>query len=157
MSNLENQEAQKEVSSNQIGYVERFDAERGEWTEKIRGIASRFRSIDNMIDVQVDLYSERQVATDYIHELTVLFSKLKKLYLAEWKKAYDALSLNEDLRYNEREKNKFADEKAAASKLKMEILQNHIDYFRETVKTIDNMIFGVKHRLEIEDFKRGNK
>ena len=110
-----------------------------------------------MIDVQVDLYSERQVATDYIHELTVLFSKLKKLYLAEWKKAYDALSLNEDLRYNEREKNKFADEKSAASKLKMEILQNHIDYFRETVKTIDSMTFGVKHRIEIEDFKRGNR
>ena len=110
-----------------------------------------------MVEVQVELYSERQVATDYIHELTVLFSKLKKLYLTEWKKAYDALSMNEDLRYNEREKTKFADEKAAGSKLKMEILQNHIDYFRETVKTIDNMIFGVKHRLDIEDFKRGNK
>lgn len=155
MSNSEN--LPKEDSSNQIGYVERFEKERSDWTEKVRTIASKFRSIDNMVEVQVELYSERQVATDYIHELTVLFSKLKKLYLSEWKKAYDALSMNEDLRYNEREKNKFADEKAAGSKLKMEILQNHIDYFRETVKTIDNMIFGVKHRLDIEDFKRGNK
>jgi len=155
MSNSEN--LPKEDSSNQIGYVERFEKERSDWTEKVRTIASKFRSIDNMVEVQVELYSERQVATDYIHELTVLFSKLKKLYLTEWKKAYDALSMNEDLRYNEREKTKFSDEKAAGSKLKMEILQNHIDYFRETVKTIDNMIFGVKHRLDIEDFKRGNK
>lgn len=155
MSNSEN--LPKEDSSNQIGYVERFEKERADWTEKVRTIASKFRSIDNMVEVQVELYSERQVATDYIHELTVLFSKLKKLYLSEWKKAYDALSMNEDLRYNEREKTKFSDEKAAGSKLKMEILQNHIDYFRETVKTIDNMIFGVKHRLDIEDFKRGNK
>jgi hypothetical protein len=154
MSNSENQ---KEGSSEQISYVERFDKERAEWTEKISSIASRFKMIDNMVDVQVDLYSERQVATDYIHELTVLFSKLKKVYLTEWKKNYEALGLNEDFRYNEREKTKFADEKTSSSKLKMEILQNHIDFFRETVKTIDNMIFGVKHRLEIEDFRRGNK
>lgn len=154
---MQNTETIKEVSSKEVGYVERFENERALWTEKVKEIASKFKEIDNMIDVQVELYSERQVATDYIHELTVLFSKLKKVYQTEWKKAYEGLSFNEDLRYNDREKNKFADEKTAGSKLKMEILQNHIDYFRETVKTIDSMIFGVKHRLEIEDFKRGNK
>jgi hypothetical protein len=84
-------------------------------------------------------------------------SKLKKFYLSEWKKAYDALSMNEDFRYNEREKNKMAEEKTSASKLKLDILQTHIDFFKDSIKTIDNMIFGVKHRLEIEDFKRGNK
>ena len=157
MSNLENQEAQKMGSSNQIGYVERFDSERGEWTEKIRGIAARFRSIDNMIDVQVDLYSKRQQAVEYMHQLMVLQSRLKKNWIAEYQKAYDSLLINQDYRYSEKEKQRIAEEKTSVQKLKLDILQSHVDFFRETTRTIDNMIFGVKHRLEVEDFRRGNK
>jgi hypothetical protein len=58
---------------------------------------------------------------------------------------------------SEKERQRFAEEKTSNAKLKLDILQSHVDFFRETVKTIDNMIFGVKHRLEIEDFRRGNK
>ena len=155
MSNLESN--QKEVSSDKISYVDRFALERKEWTELIKSIACRFKLIENLIDVQVDLYSQRQIATDYIQELNILNSKLKKIHLTEWKKAYEALGTNEDFRYNDREKTKMADEKTSATKLKLEIVQSHIDFFRETVKGIDSMIFGVKHRLEIEDFRRGNK
>jgi len=153
MSNLENQQE----DSSKLNYIERFEKERTDWTNTIKDIAKRFKNIEDLVDVQVDLYSERQRALEYMHELQVLSSKLKKFYLSEWKKAYDALSMNEDFRYNEREKNKMAEEKTSASKLKLDILQTHIDFFKDSIKTIDNMIFGVKHRLEIEDFKRGNK
>jgi len=144
-------------SEERVGYVERFASERTEWTTKIKDIAKRFKNVEDLVDVQVDLYSQRQVAVDYMQELTVLQSRLKKTHLTEWKKAYEKLTLNEDYRYNEKEKNRMADEMTSVSKLKIEILQNHIDFFRESVRTIDNMIFGVKHRLEIEDFRRGNK
>jgi hypothetical protein len=87
----------------------------------------------------------------------VLQSRLKKSWLAEYKKAYDSLLIDQDYRYSEKERQRFAEEKTSASKLKLDILQTHVDFFRETIKTIDNMIFGVKHRLEIEDFRRGNK
>jgi hypothetical protein len=155
MSNLEN--PPKVASSEQVSYVERFESERAEWTERVRGIASRFKNVEDLIDVQVDLYSERQRGAEYMHELQVLQSKLKKAHLTEWKKAYESLTMSEDFRYNEKEKTRMADEKTSGHKLKIDILQTHIDFFRETVKTIDNMIFGVKHRLEIEDFRRGNK
>jgi hypothetical protein len=92
-----------------------------------------------------------------MHQLMVLQSRLKKTWIAEYKKAYDALIMDQDYRYSEKERQRIAEEKTSNSKLKLDILQSHVDFFRETVKTIDNMIFGVKHRLEIEDFKRGNK
>ena len=154
MSNLENQQT---VSSEQVGYVERFESERNEWTERVRGIASRFKNVEDLVDVQVDLYSERQRAAEYMHQLMVLQSRLKKTWIAEFKKVYDSLLVNEDYRYSEKEKQRIAEEKTYPSKMKLEILQSHVDFFRETIKTIDNMLFGVKHRLEIEDFKRGNK
>jgi len=36
-----------------------------------------------------------------------------------------------------------------------EYLQNHLEYFRETVKTIDTMCFGIKHRISLEEYRRG--
>ena len=152
---IENQNAQ--ASSDQISYVERFESERTEWTSEIRAISARFKNIDEMMDVQVDLYSKRQQGVEYMHQLMVLQSRLKKTWLAEYKKAYDALIMDQDYRYSEKERQRIAEEKTSNSKLKLDILQTHVDFFRETIKTIDNMIFGVKHRLEIEDFKRGNK
>ncbi len=109
-----------------------------------------------MAEVQVSLYSERQIAVEYVQKLNVLQSKMKKQWLTIWQKHYSSLE-NMDQRHTEKEKTRFADEKTSEMKMKMEILQTHVDFFRETVKTIDNMIFGVKQRLEIEDFKRGNK
>jgi hypothetical protein len=155
MSNSENQQA--DSSEKQVGYVERFETERNEWTEKVRGIAARFRNVEDLVDVQVDLYSERQRGAEYMHELMVLQSKLKKAWVAEYQKVYNALVVDQDYRYSEKERQRIAEEKTSGAKLKLEILQSHVDFFRETVKTIDNMIFGVKHRLEIEDFRRGNK
>ena len=152
MSEIENQN-----SSEKKGFIEQFESERQEWTSLIKNIASRFKIIENMAEVQVDLYSQRQLAVDYMQQLSVLQSRLKKNYESEWKKAYDDLALNQDFRYNERERAKFATERTSTSKLKIDILQVHIEYFRETIRTLDNMIFGVKHRIEIEDFKRGNK
>lgn len=146
-----------EASSEKKGFIEQFEAERLQWTSDVRGIASRFKIVENMAEVQVDLYSTRQQAVDYMQQLSVLQSRLKKNYESDWKKAYDDLALNQDFRYNERERAKFASERTSTSKLKIDILQSHIEFFRETIKTIDNMIFGVKHRIEIEDFKRGNK
>lgn len=138
-------------------FVDRFERERKEWTDKVKGISVRFRSVDDLVDVQVDLYSQRQVAVDYQHQLQVLHSKLKKKLATEFKVAYDKLKKSEDFRYSEREMAKFAEEMSGETRNKVEILQTHIDFFRETIRTIDNMIFGVKHRLEIEDFRRGNK
>jgi hypothetical protein len=145
------------VSSEQVSYVERFEQERNEWTTRVKEIASRFKNVEDLVDVQVDLYSERQRAAEYMHQLMVLQSKLKKAWVAEYQKVYNNLLLDQDYRYSEKEKQRIAEEKTSSAKLKLDILQTHVDFFRETTKTIDNMIFGVKHRLEIEDFKRGNK
>ncbi len=148
---------QKEISSEQVSYVERFEQERTEWTSDVKNIAFRFKIVEDLIDVQVDLYSKRQQAVEYMHQLMVLQSRLKKTYIAEYKKVYDSLMLDQDFRYSEKERQRISEEKTSTPKLKLEILQSHVDFFRETVKTIDNMIFGIKQRLEIEDFKRGNK
>lgn len=156
MSTQEKQMTNQEASSEKESFSDRFETEKQEWTVRIGDIASRFKNIEGLAEVQVDLYSQRQLATEYIHQMMVKQSQLKKFWLVEWKKVYDKFE-NSDVRYGEKERTKFADEATSKIKFKMEMIAHHIDFFRETVKTIDNMIFGVKHRVDIEDFKRGNR
>jgi hypothetical protein len=36
-----------------------------------------------------------------------------------------------------------------------EILQNHLDFMRETLRSIDTICYGVKHRIALEEYRRG--
>jgi hypothetical protein len=36
-----------------------------------------------------------------------------------------------------------------------ELLLNHLEFMRETIKTIDTISFGIKHRIQLEEYKRG--
>lgn len=156
MSNSEEIAPQDQASSDKT-FTEKFTEERAEWTKTIGEISNRFRVVENLAEVQIDLYSKRQIAIEYQYKLIGIHSKLKKLLIIEWKKAYENAGHNEDIRYSEKEKTKFAEAATVELKFKSESLSNQIDFFRDTVKTIDNMIFGVKHRIEIENFKAGMK
>jgi hypothetical protein len=137
---------------------DRFSRERNEWSIIVKEIASRFKgNVEELHEVQVDLYSKRQEALEYKNQLTVTFSKLKKKYNEEWSKVYNDLTFDSDYRYNEKEKAREADTKVGELKLRLEALQSHVEFFKDTMGTIDNMIFGVKHRIEIEDYRRGIK
>jgi len=153
---VEPQEKAKD-SSESTDYIERFSRERTAWSDDIVNIGRRFRDVDNLAEVQVDLYSKRQQALEYQYKLISIHSKLKTTYTAQWKRAFDEAGKNEDLRYSEKEKSKVADAMTSNLRFKVESVQNQIDFFRETIKGIDNMNFGVKHRIEIENFKAGLK
>lgn len=144
----------KEASSEKKSIVQQFEEERAQWKHDIESISKRFRKIEDMVEVQVDLYSSRQVATEYVYQLITTQSKLKKMHGAEWKKWYDHYTLNEDHRPSEKEKAKLIDDKISNIKLNLDVIQSHIEYMRETVRTIDQMIFGIKSRNEIEAFRR---
>jgi hypothetical protein len=138
-------------------FTESFGDERTSWSNEVRDISRRFRDVDNLAEVQVDLYSKRQEAVEYLYKLMGIFTKLKKIHTVEYKKAYDEAGRNEDIRFSEKEKTRAAETVTVNIKFKMDSVTNHIDFFRETIKTIDNMIFGVKHRIEVENFKSGMK
>jgi hypothetical protein len=136
---------------------EKFTEERIKWTGIIKDMSSRFKAVENLAEVQIDLYSNRQIAIEYLYKLIGIRSKLKKIITAEWKKAFEAAARNEDLRYSEKERGKLADAAVIEHTYNAEELSSQVDFFRETVKTIDSMTFGVKHRIEIENFKIGMK
>jgi hypothetical protein len=160
MSNIpqaQQQETNEENSSEKKDFTEKFSDERRSWSDVVITIGKRFREVENLAEVQVDLYSRRQEAIEYQYKLIGIHSKLKHMLSAQWKRAFDEAGRNEDLRYSDKDKSKVADAATANIRYKVESVNSQIEFFRETVKSIDTMTFGVKHRIEIENFKAGMK
>jgi hypothetical protein len=131
-----------------------FSDERLEWKTLVVSLAKGLRDIKQVASTQVELYSQRQVALErkhhYLSLLPKLDSKLRKLKgerLHYYTNQYDRLLKKE-------EKEIMLELDTSAIKENLEILQSQIDYFTETIKSLDNQIFGIRHRLDLENYMR---
>jgi hypothetical protein len=57
---------------------------------------------------------------------------------------------NNHILYKHGEKNVVIDGKTSDIKELMEIFENQINFYSESIKTVDGVLFGIKSRVEIE-------
>ena len=131
---------------------ERFIEERGKWKDKVVDMARRMKSMSELAELQVDLYTYRQEAIEYYYNLNLAVIKLEKKYSKLKRRLVEELN-DKDVRYGKTDMNVIVDGAAADHTHHIEIVKSQASYLHETVKTIDNMIFGIKHRIEIENFR----
>ncbi len=144
-----------ETSSKNEGLYTRFAKEREKWTETVQSLSERIRNIYDVAEMLTDLYSQRQIAGDYIHELVALSAKINRVYRERKKERFLHYTQNYDLRLDKDPKMLFIDVDLADLVERREILQNHLDYMRETLRSIDTICFGVKYRISLEEYRRG--
>lgn len=154
MEKQETTETNQVSSSNEPIYT-RFAKERDEWSQRIQDMSERLRDIYKLSDLLTDLYSYRQIALEYTHTLMSHLSKLNATYRVKKVERFDYYSRGYDLRLDKDPKNDHINADLNLLVERRELLQNHLDYFRSTVGTIDSMCFGVKHRMALEEFRRG--
>jgi hypothetical protein len=153
---MENQgTTETQVSSNNEPIYTRFAKERDEWSLKVQDMAERLKDIYKLSDLLTDLYSYRQIALEYTHTLMSHLSKLNATFRVKKVERYDYYSRGYDLRLDKDPKNDHINADLNLIVERRELLQNHLDYFRSTVGTIDSMCFGIKHRMALEEYKRG--
>lgn len=141
-------------SSNDVIFT-RFKRERDEWTQKIQDMSTRMKSIYELADLQTDLYSQRQVAVDYTHTLMTHLTKINRVFRERKTERWEHYTRNYDLRMDKDPKELHIYVDIADVVERKDYLQNHLEYFRETIRTIDTMCYGIKHRLSLEEYKRG--
>jgi hypothetical protein len=144
-----------ETYSKNNSLYERFAKEREAWTLRVRSLSERLQYIGDTAELLTDLYSQRQIVGDYVHELVSHSSKLNRVFRERKKERFIHYTQNYDLRLDKDPKMLFIDVDLADLVERREILQNHIDYMRETLRSIDTICYGVKHRIALEEYKRG--
>jgi hypothetical protein len=135
---------------------DRFSRERALWGSKIKAMSSKLSKTIMVAELMTEIYTERQMALEYYHYIISLLIKVNKAYNKSYSEKYKFYSYQAQERFpNETAKNMRIMAELADLKEKREILDNHSKFMDGTVKTVDNIIFGMKTRVDVEQIARG--
>lgn len=139
-----------------LSLADKFDKERLEYSNKVKQITSKLKNVFEISELMTTIYTERQIAVEYYHYLISLLIKLNKVFKSKWSERWEYYTYKSQVRFpNEAEKkNKIiSDLKDLVEK--RELIENHSKFIDNTIKTLDNIIYGIKSRVEIEQISRG--
>lgn len=130
--------------------TEKFADRRGEVSREIYANIERLSNLKTLKEAQVNMLSLRQRLLEDNHTLLEHITILRKRLREEKSGEMENLSRNLQIRYQANEKNVVIDGRTANTKEYLDIFENQSAFFNDSIKTIDNVIFGIKTRLDIE-------
>jgi hypothetical protein len=136
--------------------AEKFARERLEWSEKITVMSAKMKNVMAVAELMTTLYTERQLAVEYYHYLISMLIPMNRKYNAAYAERFDYYTTKVQVRYpNEATKHNRIQVDLADMIEKRAMVDNHTKFIDKTISTIDNIIFAVPRRVEIEQISRG--
>jgi hypothetical protein len=119
-------------------------------------MSEQMKSVLKVSELMTNVYTERQRCIEYYHYLISILQKVNKEYRRQYAERFDYWSWKSNIRYpnNNALNNKIQVELADLIE-KREKIENHSKYILSTSSTIDNIIFAIPRRIEIEQISRG--
>lgn len=129
---------------------DKFKAKRAEISREIQNCIEKMISLKGLGEVQIIMLSLRQRLLEDNHTLLEHLSILRRKLRDERGKHMESISKDLQQRYQYNEKTVIIEGKTANTKETLEILENQIAFFNDSIKTVDNVLYGIKTRVEIE-------
>ena len=128
------------------------------WNKIIAELNQRMKTIPDMVDLVNVVYAKRQDAVEYYYSLLNKIAPLTKRYNQRYAAEYNNLKVNAQIRYTtEAAINAQIMSNLADLIYTKDILDAHVRFMADTIKSIDNLIFGINHRIRLEEFIEGVK
>jgi len=145
-------------SNNKETIESKFSKERIVWNNKISDMTDKMKKMSSIAELMTIIYTERQTCIEYYHYLLSKLVQINRKYKKNYADKYDFYSFKSQIRYpNESSKNnKILTELADIVELR-ETIENHSKFMLSTCSTIDNLIYAIPKRIELEQIIRGNK
>lgn len=144
------EEKKKQINS----FEEKFNIERNEWSTKIESFSEMLKDLNRVPDLQVLLFSSLGKLADYRRALGNRYTK-RELSIKE-KRAAAVLEISESsVRYTSPEKNWLLESKTGEDQLVLNLISNHIEFLNDVYSIMDKMVYSVKYRLELENYRTG--
>ena len=135
-----------------------FAGERLGWEKKIAALTDKMKNLNTLPDLQGSIYTDRQTATETVAYVQSLLISENKKYNRKYSERYDFYTFGSDKRYptDTAKKDKIKVDMEDMEEIRM-LLNSHLVFMKETVTTIDNMIYGISNRIKFEEITRGGK
>jgi len=133
-----------------------FERERKEWGEKVTNMNKLMKGMGPLSELMLDVYTERQISLDYHHYLISKLIKLNRKYRLQYDERWHHWTFKSQIKYpnNNALANKIQSELGDLVETR-ELVENHIKFMDKTMGTIDNLIYAIPKRIEIEQISRG--
>lgn len=135
-------------------YEQLFTKEREDWKEEVRILSVRMKNIRELGEVQVELYSKRQILLEYVAKLGQIMTKLNSKYRQSKTLKLKYYSEQHQYKYGANEKTSLIEGDLSEIKERIDLMDNQISFLNETIKTVDHMLYGIRHRILLEDYMR---
>jgi len=126
-------------------------ADRLKWSSRILDLIKTLRDVNKLADSQVDMLSFRHMLVDHVTEIQSFIYKKKTTCEQRYKDKYIEYSVASNLKLNGGEKDKFVKADLSLSYRQVSLLESHLDFYRECIKTLDNSAFAIRNRIKLAE------
>lgn len=137
------------INKTNVTLEERFKDERADWNDKIIKLVETIKHTSKLAEAQVVQLSYRQMVQDKLAEYRILHEKRQETLDKQMADRFRDYKLSYDIKLSSAETQMFVQADCKALKLQIKMIQTQITYFEESIKTLDNVGYAIKNKIEI--------
>jgi hypothetical protein len=147
VDNIKKEASQDDLSSKLESKLEK---DRKYWLNIIDKLIKDLNNVSRLSTAQVSMLSYRQILNDKTVEMQYMIYKKESQYDSMYKaKFLDYLS--SQLKINSGERDRMVKNDLSSVKRNINILETHINFYKECIKTLDNMAFAIRNKIKLEE------
>jgi len=129
----------------------KLSKDRAEWKDKITELIRTIKNMNAISDCQINMLSYRQILLDKVTDFKTMIYKRNATWERYYRSQYREYTLNYDVKLTSGEKHQFIKAELSSLKNQIDLLQSHVDYYYECIKTLDNLAFAIRNRIRLDD------
>jgi hypothetical protein len=137
------------INKTNVTLEERFKEERADWNDKIISLVETIKHTPQLSEAQVIQLSYRQMIQDKLAEYRILHEKRQEMFDKQTTDRFREYKLSYDIKLSSAETQAFVQSDCKALKLQIKMIHTQIMYFEESIKTLDNIGYAIKNKIEI--------
>jgi hypothetical protein len=130
---------------------EKLIADREKWSSRILKLIMTLKDMDQLAESQVNMLSYRHMLVDHITEVQALIYKKKGVYETKYKEKYIEYSTTGNMKLTGGEKDRFVKSDLMPIHRQISLLESHLDFYRECIRTLDNSAFAIRNRIKLAE------
>ena len=142
---------QQSSEQDKLNDLDRFlEKQRSEWGDRIMEVIDMIRHIDKLTEAQVTMLSYRHMVIDQIARINITLKKRESAYNIQYKNKFIEY-YNYDYKLNDKQKVNMVEADLTSLNKQIGFLSTQIEFFKECIKTLDNVGWAIKNRLSINE------
>jgi hypothetical protein len=125
--------------------------DREQWNKKIQEVIQMLKTMTELPEAQILMLSYRQMIVDGISGMQGSIYKKNISYDSYYKIKFREYSLDYDMKLTGGEKERMIKADLGIIKRQISLLESHLEYYRECIKTLDNMGFAIQRRITVNN------